>query len=231
MINNIDIKELKALEDIDLKYYPGFDFNNDVSHNCDAYGCDSICRCGVIENVEMLPSIRFWDELLETTSLSKDPLTKLLVCHYLQNNFDRMNLFDYDAGGGYYGEELYKITFQYSSVIQEFLIECDGSYSKMIEKILQGSYSKTENEQVLNLLEAESNWKIIEISSDQIFENPYHIAAFKGDINYWFAETFLISVEKIDQKFKLEFFNSSFSEKDKRELKDKKFKIIVPTEL
>ncbi len=230
MINNIDIKELKALEDIDLKYYPGFDFNNHVSHDCDEYGCDSICRCEVIENVEMLPSIRFWDELLETTSLSKDPLTKLLVCHYLQNNFDRMNLFDYDVGGGYYGEELYKITFQYSSIIQEFLIECDGCYSTMIKKVLE-NYPEIKNGQILDLLEANSSWKIIEISSEQIFFNPYHIAAFKGNINDWLAETFLISTEKIDQKFKLEFVNSSLSEKDKRELKDKKFKIIVPTEL
>ena len=75
-------------------------------YNCDANGCDSICRCGRIINASLKRlsieyAFLFVDQFLNT----KDELTTLLAVHYVLREF-REDWFEVNIVSGYYGDEI-----------------------------------------------------------------------------------------------------------------------------
>ncbi len=114
------------------------DYECDYQYNCEAEGCDSICRCGKIKNLT-ITNLNFGLKDLHINKFYKDkanrkrskPYNKTPIESYC---FDRLmriyktydkSLYELLTGGGYYGEE-----------VDGFQFENMDSFCKSVGKVL-----------------------------------------------------------------------------------------------
>jgi hypothetical protein len=95
--------------DEDFKYY--VDYSRDVGYHCNENGCDDICRCGTIDDVEIKPL-----SLAHAHSIAEKRIKGSKLDVYIAMMFLRRLLtpeeFSWNKCGGYYGEEIDSITLE-----------------------------------------------------------------------------------------------------------------------
>ena len=103
-----------------LKY--SVEYDTEESHNCDEYGCDPYCHCGVIDRIivkyDKKTSFNFVNEFWKDMT-TPSYLSSVLAERYLSRRITSDD-FTYEACRGYYGEELDSITLENRSALDEF---------------------------------------------------------------------------------------------------------------
>lgn len=185
------------LKDIDLQWY--IDYDSDTYYNCDENDCDSICRCGKIENVvfnsvnvtEIANTI--YNSMYDATSLvdkrdirieqvlsglSKD--VKLYVIDRILRKYKiwDQDTFEVDICGGYYGEEMQSITistYVANKIEGEIYAALNlGGLKETVEYLLMMEYGS-----ILPELEyCDYEFEVIK-RSDIIFGNIQHLKNVK----------------------------------------------------
>lgn len=181
------------LVDIDFQY-SGADCIYDYIYDCESYGCDSICRCGSIQNTCMdkidIPAIveRIYKEYIGTNDLVTQRDNKLksilfgtgkeLDIYTIDRVVRKYKLYDeysweIDVCGGYYGDELNGINIC-SNIAQRIEEELNIAFSidelnGRIEYLLGLEYGSL-------LPELENcNYEIVELDkSDVVFGSTNH---------------------------------------------------------
>lgn len=220
-------KELDQIEEKNLKYYGGLEYHCYMEHDCERNNCEYICRCGTIESVDVNTELYFWLDLFNETSLVQYPTMHLLLASYLQTNWKNQSLLECDTGGGYYGEELYRIKFIGKSSVLEFFKTANNSISEMIKKC----WPNYEEEELLNnFLESKCEWKLIEIDGGQISFNGIRNEIHGAKIEEQFSNNLLISVSKTKNLYNICFLDYCLTIRQSQRFKGLKYKIIVPIE-
>lgn len=85
-----------------------FDIEYDTNRNCEEYGCDCVCRCSTIDNIE----IRLCNNPItvcnyEQSTINDYCIGRLLSIH---GSYD-VNNYYVNVCGGYYGEEIKDVAF------------------------------------------------------------------------------------------------------------------------
>jgi LEA14-like dessication related protein len=134
-------------------HYSGVDCDYDYIYDCESYGCDSICRCGSIQNTSIdkvdIPTIveRIYQEYVGTNDLVTQRDNKLksilfgtgkeLDIYTIDRVVRKFKLYDeyswdIDVCGGYYGDELNSISISSNTISstgtnQDVIINPNGS--------------------------------------------------------------------------------------------------------
>lgn len=181
------------LDKIDF-HYSGVDCDYDYIYDCESYGCDSICRCGSIQNTSIdkvdIPTIveRIYQEYIGTNDLVTQRDNKLksilfgtgkeLDIYTIDRVVRKFKLYDeysweIDVCGGYYGDELNSISIV-SNIAQRIQDELNIAFSidelnGRIEYLLGLEYGTL-------LPELENcNYEIVELNkSDVVFGSTNH---------------------------------------------------------
>ena len=181
------------LDKIDF-HYSGIDCDYDYFYDCESYGCDSICRCGSIQNECIdkvdIPAIveRIYQEYVGDNDLVTQRDNKLksilfgtgkeLDIYTIDRIVRKYKLYDeysweIDVCGGYYGDELNSIKIV-SNIAQKIEEELNIAFSidelnGRVEYLLGLEYG-------LLLPELENcNYEIVELDkSDVIFGSTNH---------------------------------------------------------
>lgn len=135
-----------------LKYDTDYtvDVIYNTAHNCDSYGCDSICRCGRIYNARIekinasVDNFTFKKEKefknkKDLSNIDRYVLNRLMVIHGV---YDDSN-YDVDIRGGYYGEEFCGCTFEnHAALVEdaEHVLNLQSDIEK-IKFVLQKEYA------------------------------------------------------------------------------------------
>jgi hypothetical protein len=110
----------KALSVVDHNYaYAGVDYDYSSNHNCEDHGCDSICRCHNISDLE-IKSIDFPEIVSKFTDGIEDPILAYCMGRLpgLHKLYDEEYYEPYIAEG-YYGEYLDSIKILHQESIRD----------------------------------------------------------------------------------------------------------------
>lgn len=148
------------------KEYPNsvfrwIDYEYETYYDCESYGCDSICRCGTIENAKVQDSfsnkIAFFNAIWES---SGDDLEDALAFIYAKNNFD-VDDFEVNVTGGYYGQEIDGVTFDLSINIEAFN-QCSTN-TERLQLVL-----KDEHNFLTEATEKVEEWEFVQVLKDTV---------------------------------------------------------------
>lgn len=116
----------------------------DYDMNYDGCDCDSICRCGTIENIEFKPynNIKYWDSIKRDF---KDPIDYYIDRLYSIYKIWDPNLYEAVIDDGYYGEEISKVIFENADkILEQFskldIYNEDYNFSDNIRMLLELEY-------------------------------------------------------------------------------------------
>lgn len=145
---------LKKEYRLDMDFRFTLDYDYDVYRDCEANGCDMICRCGVIENVVILgvdcePTLTIkensgkngaWVNFL----LSKHPIVEYCIerLYVINGIYDKSN-YEVETCSGYYGEEICDVDFFNSDALKNDIMEiirCPSD-AERIKYVLMKEYS------------------------------------------------------------------------------------------
>jgi hypothetical protein len=112
---------MKLLSELKNKHhYIEYDYGYD--YHCEEYGCDMVCRCGTIENLEIIEvNIMGIVEKISNGELFSSYCVDRILRHFKIWNTDYWTL---DIQHYYYGEEIFGAEHDNESVIDEHLLEC-----------------------------------------------------------------------------------------------------------
>lgn len=105
-------------------HYGVIDYDYDMSHDCEANGCDSICRCGRIQNARVT-QVRPYGVISSVVSSSCKPILKYCVGRVITHMVNDPVVWELRIGGGYYGQEVYGADLRYDTAneLKEILQE------------------------------------------------------------------------------------------------------------
>lgn len=107
-------KENKGKIVIDLSgdWHYRLDVDVEYAYDCNAYGCDMICRCGTISNSRIEPvaafkAVELAQSFFQDGAGREGKLGFALATRFLKKLFEEVNdLFEVEICSGYYGEEV-----------------------------------------------------------------------------------------------------------------------------
>lgn len=128
----------------DLKY-TGFNYDYDTYRDCAAYGCDMICRCSTIQDLQ----VTYFDANQAEEFAKKFELTDLIDIYclerYLNIKIKKNEIdFDFNIVNGYYGEELDSFYMEQDSInkleIYVDFLKAEKNLTKKINQLLVLEY-------------------------------------------------------------------------------------------
>lgn len=187
LINLIESKKMKTNSYLDRDFHHDscIEYDYETEYHCAEAGCrenNDYCRCSTIYNARvtkvhpdgLLNKIGKFDEL--TTYCVDRLLTKWKM--YESGNWS------VNTRGGYYGEEIDTIKFDWASKFEPKLIEMLAlNNNKKIEYVLQEEYG------YLLDIAKEKNWKIIEVPAKNLkFGSKTHYRKLDKEIVEFYKE-------------------------------------------
>jgi hypothetical protein len=151
----------------------------DTYQNCELYGCDSICRCGKIENIEITSvNLRgIAQEMVKKLGWTKNPikaycLERLLIAAKLYRLIV-CDVWDVRVENNYYGEEIWGVN-----------IDC-GIAASLIEQ-LEAIQKMTNDRAIAFVLEKEYGYVLEKLQGAkyELFSTPVKDLVFGQDSHY-----------------------------------------------
>jgi len=145
----------------------------DYYHDCNAYGCDEICRCGTIESTRIKPITVFGAVGLAETFFqdgqgNEGKLGFALAVRFLKKLFENVDdLFVVETCGGYYGDEIEGVFAKPGAevVLLERVEEFNKrSNSERVRFVLEQEYDS-----LLPEVEQYKSWKLIEVPVEEVY--------------------------------------------------------------
>lgn len=96
-----------SLENVHFRY-SGVDYDYDTSRDCEAHGCDSICRCSIITSIRVrsVNASSLAEAIIRGLKIRED-LDKYAIDRIVRSlKLYETNIWDVTKGPGYYGEEI-----------------------------------------------------------------------------------------------------------------------------
>lgn len=155
-------KKAEAVLVEDWKYI--VEYTNDHTYNCETAGCDEICRCGTIDNVEIDKTHCGVERFFENSYTKYgSELDAVLDFWFTKIHFSDIT-WDYEVTGGYYGEELERIFIDYDN---DFFKKAD-TFSKLsakekIEYLLSKEYGN-----ILKEISAVEDWELKKVNLENV---------------------------------------------------------------
>lgn len=100
------------LREIDYRWYEGVQIDFDTEYDCRDYGCEDYCRCGRIKDARVYHVDLV--TLLSSFFLNSEPLKDRLrtYCYLkLLSPLAELENWEVEVEGGYYGEEIGKVSY------------------------------------------------------------------------------------------------------------------------
>jgi len=151
VIKKLDIENLliKIIREMDFQYF-GVNVEYDYIRNCIEEGCDTICRCGKIKDIEIsVDRIKVIEYLMEKiiSCLKRNnvvckEITEYCIERILKNyNLGNRDIYYVDCGGGYYGEEIYGVFLDiYEELVKDICLVLKNEPIDSIKFILEKEY-------------------------------------------------------------------------------------------
>ena len=154
--------------------YPFVDY--EYSTNREECRCEDMCRCGTIENPEVLPSITTYfgvlNRLCDIKNTTEITLEHNLLLRFLKKTID-CECFEFDISSGYYGEELNDISYNDPDFNKKVRTFVNLPRTQQLKEVLNLEYGY-----VLPEIDIHQEWEFEKVPIDSIKSNP-HVQPYK----------------------------------------------------
>lgn len=169
----------------DWQYLVEVDY--DWSYNCDAYGCDYICRCGTIENARVEEMSPYYASSLTIESFTGGSGTEgkfgqaLAYRLFRHGLSDFQEMFEVNVCGGYYGEEIGSVELVDTVGLYNFQKEIErfnsSSNSERLRQVLSIEYGY-----LLPEVEQYKEWQLVQVAVEDVQASPDILKRTKKEI-------------------------------------------------